>query len=558
MEVSRGGKFSHTIGAKDLAQGLRKSKRAVRNSGTLITCQGAVGYDGVLQVIDEITRLATDLITDGHPYPQIFVFHSMIIICGKTDIYEWVDGALVHKLTVIAGEPWTAVAFYDYVYMSNNKVAVVRSAEDKTYSRTNDLPVNLAACNYNGQVIIYAPEVNPLLYIQYSPCFGSIDLYVSGGETFVFFPIWMSVICNICAGVAGDVDGMYSWIHDSQGRVFKAGTGMIADSADAKWSSVHSDAEIVEAEYIGAEVADDTFFITIGTNWVDFGTTYVWIVRNGVMTRVSIFPGDLDHMYYNNNPVSGITTTGHIVIPMPLGDYALDLAEVWVAVSHDYGESFNEVQVCSHDMSVNTIIFYEPGVQLDSSGTCWLVTFLRNMSDSSANRIHLYKSTTNGDSWSFVNEIVKTNAQHTRFFIDGTDLYIACLHDGTLYKSTNAGVTFNLISTFAGGRILAVGADGGVICVCTDTGYDTDAEIQRSIDGGSSYTSVKTLSEAAGYVGWTVFSRFRTSGNIWIYYAGALATTVEYLRLYLISYDNGVTWEDKISSISRAIPTLIE
>lgn len=158
MQVSGGGKFSHTIGAGELARGLRRSKRAVRNSGTLITCQGAVGYDGVLQVIDEITRLATDLITDGHPYPQIFVFHSMIIICGETDIYEWVDGALVHKITVTAGEPWTAVAFYDYVYMSNDTNVVIRDAGSKEYSLSYDLPVNIAACNFNGQVLIYAPE----------------------------------------------------------------------------------------------------------------------------------------------------------------------------------------------------------------------------------------------------------------------------------------------------------------------------------------------------------------------------------------------------------------
>ena len=48
MQVSRGGKFSHTINPGQLSKGLRRSKRDPRNSGFMITCQGAVGRDNVL------------------------------------------------------------------------------------------------------------------------------------------------------------------------------------------------------------------------------------------------------------------------------------------------------------------------------------------------------------------------------------------------------------------------------------------------------------------------------------------------------------------------------
>lgn len=151
--------FSFTIESKHLSRGLRPSRRNPRNSRFLVECAGAVGRDGVLSALDEITRLATTAITDGFPYPQIFVFTNMIIICGQTKIYEWISGALVEKLTVTAGSTWSVVDFYDYVYLSNSKVAVIRNAADKTYSITTDLPTCMAVCNFKGQVIIGAPDV---------------------------------------------------------------------------------------------------------------------------------------------------------------------------------------------------------------------------------------------------------------------------------------------------------------------------------------------------------------------------------------------------------------
>ena len=130
-----------------------------RNSGFLVECAGGVGRDGVLQVLDELTRLATDTITDAFPYPQLFVFTNFIIVCSQTKIYEWVSGTLVLKLTVAAGSTWSCVDLYDHAYMSNGKVAVVRSAADKTYSETTELPIAMTICNFNGQIMIGGPDV---------------------------------------------------------------------------------------------------------------------------------------------------------------------------------------------------------------------------------------------------------------------------------------------------------------------------------------------------------------------------------------------------------------
>lgn len=151
------GEFSITLDSSKLSKGLRPSKRMPRNSSFLVECKGAMGKDGVLQVMDQLTRMDTDTITDPFPYPQIFVFTNLIIVCGKTKIYEWVAGALVLKLTVTTGSTWSAVDFYDYVYMSNGVVAVIRDAETKLYSITTDQPTAQAICNFNGQVLIGAP-----------------------------------------------------------------------------------------------------------------------------------------------------------------------------------------------------------------------------------------------------------------------------------------------------------------------------------------------------------------------------------------------------------------
>lgn len=150
--------FSITIDSSKLSRGLRPSKRMPRNSGYLVECSGAVGRDGVLQVLEELTRIDTSVITDPHPYPQLFVFTNLIIICGKTKIYEYVGGSLVLKLTVTTGSTWSAVDFYDYVYMSNGTVAVIRDAETKLYSITTDQPTAQAICNFQGQVLIGAPD----------------------------------------------------------------------------------------------------------------------------------------------------------------------------------------------------------------------------------------------------------------------------------------------------------------------------------------------------------------------------------------------------------------
>lgn len=158
--VAQGGKFTFTISSKELSKGLRPHKQNPRNSDFLVVSSGAVGYKGALRVIDSLTRMLTSVITDAFPFPQLFVFTNMIIVCGQKTIYEWVNGVLVLKYTAaVAGGVWSAVDFYDYIYMSNGNIAVVRDAASNVYALSTALPKASAICNFNGQVLIGAPDV---------------------------------------------------------------------------------------------------------------------------------------------------------------------------------------------------------------------------------------------------------------------------------------------------------------------------------------------------------------------------------------------------------------
>ncbi len=154
------GAFTFTITSEQLSRGLRPSKRLPRDSKYLVESKGALGRDGVLAAIDKLERLDTSVIKDVFPYPQIFVFINFVLVCGETEIYEYSNKKLTLVFTASRrGSTWTAVDFYDYIYMSNGKVAVVRNPDTGEYSETSLLPTAASILNFNGQVILGASDV---------------------------------------------------------------------------------------------------------------------------------------------------------------------------------------------------------------------------------------------------------------------------------------------------------------------------------------------------------------------------------------------------------------
>jgi len=170
LEISRDGQFALTIDSSSLSRGLRPSKRLPRNNQFLTENIGLVGRDGVLQALDEITRIATATITDLFPFPQIFVFINVIIVCSQNVIYEWVAGSLVPKtiyewvagvlvpISLTRGSTWSAIDFYDYILLTNGRVGVYRDSNSKLYILGSNY--SSSVCNFNGQVFIGAPNVD--------------------------------------------------------------------------------------------------------------------------------------------------------------------------------------------------------------------------------------------------------------------------------------------------------------------------------------------------------------------------------------------------------------
>lgn len=157
MEVLRDGTFVYNLNAEELSRGLRSSKRSPRNTKFLVECVGAVGMDKVLQVIDDLEtdRIDTTVIADAFPYPQIFVLTNMIIVCSATVIYEYESGALVSKLAALTtGQLWSLVDYFNFVYMSNGVVSVLRDPMSGVYALTAVQPIAGAICDFNGQIVI--------------------------------------------------------------------------------------------------------------------------------------------------------------------------------------------------------------------------------------------------------------------------------------------------------------------------------------------------------------------------------------------------------------------
>lgn len=157
MEVLRNGKFSLPISAKALSKGLRNNPSNVANVHATTVCDGLVGKDGVLQKIQSM--LNTYEISTTFPYPQIFVETNLIIICTSSEIYEFSNNLLSLKITASAvGTTWDLISSHDFIYMSNGIVAITRDPISKEWAESATLPTATAICNYNGQIIIGAPD----------------------------------------------------------------------------------------------------------------------------------------------------------------------------------------------------------------------------------------------------------------------------------------------------------------------------------------------------------------------------------------------------------------
>jgi len=231
MPILPTGTFTFLIPTEDLAKGLRPNVENPRNSKYLTECNGAVGIDNVLQVLKDMNLdhlIDVSTLTFAFPYPQLFVFTNMILVCTDIDIYEYTHtspGTLTNKITVAPGILWSAVEYFDYIYMSNCTAAVVRHAEDGSWEEIygESLPPCRTACNYNGQIVI-------------SPCRPIIPVVIAPYCVYVTDAIITEVIGDLGAitlMVTGSGSGgsATTWqvIRVSDGAIMDSGTGTTAN-----------------------------------------------------------------------------------------------------------------------------------------------------------------------------------------------------------------------------------------------------------------------------------------------------------------------------------------
>lgn len=158
MEVFRSGKFSLNLFNKELAQGLKKNSTQRVNDGSMEELVSFVGQEEILSSVPLLNAIDTSFITTGFPYPQIFATTNYIILCDIDKIYEYSIDHFDLKLTVTAGDTWKIIDFYNYLYLSNNEVSIVRDSLTQEYSISN-LPITEAMCNFNGQVFISGENI---------------------------------------------------------------------------------------------------------------------------------------------------------------------------------------------------------------------------------------------------------------------------------------------------------------------------------------------------------------------------------------------------------------
>lgn len=139
----------------------------VTTSGTLILAANS-SFVGTVDNIETKALVnyalangaASEIAFDTFPYPQLFVGTNHIIVCYQTQIYEWVSGTLVLKITAsVAGSTWTCVESHDYIYLSNGQVSIERNPQSNAYAETTLIPTAMSSCNFNGQVLLGSPDV---------------------------------------------------------------------------------------------------------------------------------------------------------------------------------------------------------------------------------------------------------------------------------------------------------------------------------------------------------------------------------------------------------------
>lgn len=159
MKILPNGYFSVTYTSEELSKGLRPTGVMPRNNTYLTKCNGAVGFEGVLKTLSTLSLSTVfninEIIQDDFPFPQLFITDHHVIVCNRTSILEYNGSAMEEVLTgITTGGMWSLASSFDFVYLSNGVVAVIRNPENGEYAVDSDAPIASAIGNFNGQILV--------------------------------------------------------------------------------------------------------------------------------------------------------------------------------------------------------------------------------------------------------------------------------------------------------------------------------------------------------------------------------------------------------------------
>jgi len=162
MKILPNGEFSVTWNTEDLKKGSAAHAVMSRSQENLATCKGALGTKGILRALEElsINDMFIDedelVVLDDFPFPQLIVTERLVLVCNRTSILEVLgDATLVEAISELpTGARWQYASSFEYIYLSNGEVTVVRDPFSREWAIDTTLPKAGAILNYKGQIFV--------------------------------------------------------------------------------------------------------------------------------------------------------------------------------------------------------------------------------------------------------------------------------------------------------------------------------------------------------------------------------------------------------------------
>lgn len=150
---------------KGLMVGLRASETNPRNSQALVQATGVFPSEEAListPSLDPIDISSIDPPPE-FPFPQVFELRDgSVIVCTEDAIYSYENEVLTLELGGLTpGLRWTVADFYGFLFMANGEQTVYRDGVTREFSSSDVWGMSSCngVCNFNGQLIVAAPNV---------------------------------------------------------------------------------------------------------------------------------------------------------------------------------------------------------------------------------------------------------------------------------------------------------------------------------------------------------------------------------------------------------------